>query len=308
MSDIKKNKSNIIKNRDEQCFRIIAHIILIILGLSCFLAFFLVVGSSFQSEGEIQKIGYRLVPHVPTLEAYKAVMANPKTILDSYWVTFLTTVIGTIIGVIISASAGYVISRKSYRYRNILSFYIFFTMLFNGGLVPTYILITQWLHMKNTIWALIFPLVVNAWYIMLMKGFFQGLPDSIMESARIDGASEVKIFFSIVLPISKPVIATIALFYALAYWNDWYQSLLYVDRQSLYKLQYLLMQILNKVNFQNSSAAAAIASASGGSQAQMPTLNLRMAMCVVAVGPLLLVFPFFQKYFVKGITVGSVKG
>lgn len=164
-------------------------------------------------------------------------------ILDSYMVTIITTVVGTIIGLCISASAD-MLFRKNYRYRKILSFFIFFTMLFNGGLVPTYILMTQWLHLKNTIWALILPLVVNAWYIILMRGFFQGIPDSIMEAARIDGASELRIFFGIVLPLSKPVLATIALFYALAYWNDWYQSLLYIDNQKLYKLQYLLMQIL----------------------------------------------------------------
>lgn len=160
---------------------------------------------------------------------------------------------------------------------------------------------------ENTIWALILPLVVNAWYILLMKGFFRGLPDSITEAARIDGASELRVFATIVLPISKPVLATIALFYALGYWNDWYQSLLYIDNQSLYKLQYLLMQILRKVQFMNSEAGQAVANVSAGVM-QMPTLNLRMAMCVLAVGPMLLVFPFFQKYFVRGITVGAIKG
>lgn len=248
-----------------------------------------------------------MIPHEFSLEAYKAVFMSPGMILDSYMVTIITTVVGTIIGLCISASAGYVISRKNYRYRKILSFFIFFTMLFNGGLVPTYILMTQWLHLKNTIWALILPLVVNAWYIILMRGFFQGIPDSIMEAARIDGASELRIFFGIVLPLSKPVLATIALFYALAYWNDWYQSLLYIDNQKLYKLQYLLMQILKKSQFLNSAAGQAVMG-TGASTSDMPTLNLRMAMCVVAVGPLLIAFPFFQKYFVKGITVGSVKG
>lgn len=188
-----------------------------------------------------------------------------------------------------------------------MSFYIFFTMLFNGGLVPSYILITQWLHLKNTIWAQILPLITNAWYILLMKGFFRGLPDSITEAARIDGASELRVFTAIILPISKPVLATIALFYALGYWNDWYQSLLYIDDPSLYKLQYLLMQILRKVQFMNSEMGQATANISSGAM-QMPTLNLRMAMCVLALGPMLVVFPFFQKYFVRGITVGAIKG
>lgn len=303
----KKQSSCKIKNSDEKVMKIIAHIFLILLGVICIGSFLLVLGSSFQSEKEIQQYGYSIIPRDFSLEAYKAVFLSPKMIIDSYFITFLTTLIGTFIGVCISASAGYVISRRNYRYRKILSFFIFFTMLFNGGLVPTYILVTQWLHLKNTMWALILPLVVNAWYIILMKGFFQGVPDSIMEAARIDGASELRIFFGIVLPLSKPVLATIALFYALGYWNDWYQSLLYIDNQRLYKLQYLLMQILKKSQFLNSEAGQAVMG-TGVSSVDMPTLNLRMAMCVVAVGPLLIAFPFFQKYFVKGITVGSVKG
>ena len=307
MSNKEKPVSNKIKNTDEKMMKVVSHVLLIVLCVFCVGSFLLVLGSSFQSESEIQKIGYRMIPHEFSLEAYKAVFMSPGMILDSYMVTIITTVVGTIIGLCISASAGYVISRKNYRYRKILSFFIFFTMLFNGGLVPTYILMTQWLHLKNTIWALILPLVVNAWYIILMRGFFQGIPDSIMEAARIDGASELRIFFGIVLTLSKPVLATIALFYALAYWNDWYQSLLYIDNQKLYKLQYLLMQILKKSQFLNSAAGQAVMG-TGASTADMPTLNLRMAMCVVAVGPLLIAFPFFQKYFVKGITVGSVKG
>lgn len=307
MSNKEKPVSNKIKNTDEKMMKVVSHVLLIVLCVFCVGSFLLVLGSSFQSESEIQKIGYRMIPHEFSLEAYKAVFMSPGMIFDSYMVTIITTVVGTIIGLCISASAGYVISRKNYRYRKILSFFIFFTMLFNGGLVPTYILMTQWLHLKNTIWALILPLVVNAWYIILMRGFFQGIPDSIMEAARIDGASELRIFFGIVLPLSKPVLATIALFYALAYWNDWYQSLLYIDNQKFYKLQYLLMQILKKSQFLNSAAGQAVMG-TGASTADMPTLNLRMAMCVVAVGPLLIAFPFFQKYFVKGITVGSVKG
>lgn len=305
MSD---NKAlNKINNSDEKAVKIIAHIVLILLGIICVGSFLLVLGSSFQTEREIQQFGYSILPRKFSLEAYRAVFMSPGMIIDAYAVTILTTVIGTAIGVCISASMGYVISRRSYRYRKILSFFVFFTMLFNGGLVPSYILMTQWLHLKNTIWALILPLTVNAWYVILMKGFFQGLPDSIMEAARIDGASEFRIFFGIVLPLSKPVLATIALFYALGYWNDWYQSLLYIDNQKLYKLQYLLMQILKKSQFLNSEAGQAIMG-TGVSSMDMPTLNLRMAMCVVAVGPLLVAFPFFQKYFVKGITVGSVKG
>lgn len=303
----KQAVSHTIKNTDEKVVRVFAHILLALLGLTCICSFLLVLGSSFQTEQEIQQYGYSIVPRIFSTEAYMAVFNNPKSIISAYIVTIVTTVIGTFIGVCISAGAGYVISRPNYRYRKILSFYIFFTMLFSGGLVPSYILITQWLHLKNTIWALILPSVVSSWYILLMKGFFHGLPDSITEAARIDGASELRVFATIVLPISKPVLATIALFYALGYWNEWYLSLLYIDNPSLYKLQYLLMQILRKVQFMNTEAGQAVANISGDNM-QMPTLNLRMAMCVLAVGPMLLAFPFFQKYFVKGITVGAIKG
>lgn len=307
MSEKKALHTSKIKNSDEKAAAVVSHIFLMLLGLVCVSAFLLVLGSSFQSEREIQQFGYSIFPRTFSLEAYRVAFMSPRMIIDAYVITIITTVIGTIIGVCISASAGYVISRRNYRYRNILSFFVFFTMLFNGGLVPNYILITQWLHLKNSMWALILPLVVNTWYIILMKGFFQGLPDSMMEAARIDGASELRIFAGIVLPVSKPVLATIALFYALGFWNDWYQSLLYIDEQSLYKLQYLLMQILKKAQFLNSEAGRAVMG-TGVAMMDMPTLNLRMAMCVLAVGPMLLVFPFFQKYFVKGITVGSIKG
>ncbi len=283
------------------------HIVLIIMGVMCAGAFLLVLGSSFQTEKEIQQWGYSIIPRKFSLEAYKTVFTFPQMIIDAYFVTFLTTVIGTIIGVFLSASAGYVISRRNYRYNRILTLYIFFTMLFSGGLVPNYILMTQWLDLKNSIWSLILPNVVHAWYIMLMKGFFKEIPEAMMESAKIDGASELRIFLRIVLPVSTPVLATISLFYVLGYWNEWFLSLMYIDDQRLIKLQYLLMQILKKTQFMNSEAADAM-TASGVPATEIPTLNVRMATCVVAVAPLLVVFPFVQKYFVKGVTVGSVKG
>lgn len=283
------------------------HIILTIGAALCAGAFLLVLGSSFQSEGEIQQFGYSLIPRKFSLEAYKTVFTFPDLIFDAYFMTIITTVIGTLLGVALSASAGYVISRENYRYKKILTFYIFFTMLFHGGLVPEYILMTQWLDLKDSMWALILPHLMNAWYIMLMKGFFKEIQEEMLEAARIDGLSELGIFFKIVLPTSTPVLATIALFYVLGYWNEWFLSLMYIDEQSKIKLQYLLMQILKKTQFMNSEAAEAM-TASGIPTTEIPTLNVRMATCVVAVAPLLMVFPFVQKYFVKGINVGSVKG
>lgn len=293
------------KTRGEKIMLAVMHVVFIIFSVICVGSFLIVVGSSFQTHEEITQIGYRLLPQKFSLEAYRYVFASPWRLINAYLITIITTVLGTIAGLWVSATAGYVISRKNYRYRNILAFFIFFTMLFNGGLVPTYIMLVNWFHMKNTIWALIVPMIVSAWYVILFKGFFQSIPDALIESAKIDGASELKIFLRIVLPISKPAIATITLFYVLGYWNDWYLSLIYIMDESLYKLQYLLMVILKNAEFLNSEAAREMGAA--GQIAATPTLNVRMAMCVLAAGPVLLVFPFFQKHFVKGITVGSIK-
>ena len=293
------------KIKGEISIKIISHIVLLILGLSCLLSILLVIGASFQTQSEITRKGYALIPEKPSLEAYIMVFRNPYQLFKSYFNTFYTTVVGTVLGVIISSSAGYVMSRKTYKYRNIFAFYVFFTMMFNGGLVPMYIMMTKWFTLKNTYLALILPLVVNGWYIMLMKGYFAGIPDAVIESARIDGAGELYTFLKIVIPMSTPVIASISLFYVLGYWNDWYQSLLYTTDSEYYKLQYLLMNMIRSAEFLNSEAAQDLQL---DQIAEIPTMNVKMAMCVLAAGPILFVFPFFQKYFVKGIAVGSVKG
>ncbi len=293
------------KIKGEISIKIISHIVLLILGLSCLLSILLVIGASFQTQSEITRKGYALIPEKPSLEAYIMVFRNPYQLFKSYFNTFYTTVVGTVLGVIISSSAGYVMSRKTYKYRNIFAFYVFFTMMFNGGLVPMYIMMTKWFNLKNTYLALILPLVVNGWYIMLMKGYFAGIPDAVIESAKIDGAGELYTFVKIVIPMSTPVIASISLFYVLGYWNDWYQSLLYTTDSEYYKLQYLLMNMIRSAEFLNSEAAQDLQL---DQIAEIPTMNVKMAMCVLAAGPILFVFPFFQKYFVKGIAVGSVKG
>ena len=293
------------KIKGEISIKIISHIVLLILGLSCMLSILLVIGASFQTQSEITRKGYALIPEKPSLEAYIMVFRNPYQLFKSYFNTFYTTVVGTVLGVIISSSAGYVMSRKTYKYRNIFAFYVFFTMMFNGGLVPMYIMMTKWFNLKNTYLALLLPLVVNGWYTMLMKGYFAGIPDAVIESAKIDGAGELYTFVKIVIPMSTPVIASISLFYVLGYWNDWYQSLLYTTDSEYYKLQYLLMNMIRSAEFLNSEAAQDLQL---DQIAEIPTMNVKMAMCVLAAGPILFVFPFFQKYFVKGIAVGSVKG
>lgn len=299
-------RSNKIKKPvSEKVLSVSFHTVLIFFSFVCVASFLLILAISFQSQSEITNSGYSLFPKQTTIEAYKLILERPMSLVRSYGITLLSTVLGSALGVWLSATAGYVISRKDYRYNRIVSFYIFFTMLFNGGLVPNYIMFANWFHLKNTVWVLILPLLISAWNIILFKGFFQGIPDALVESAKLDGAGEFRIFIQIVLPISKPAIATITLFYVLGYWNDWYNSLLYTTDGKYYTLQYLLMLILKNVEFLNSATARAM---SNTQDIVVPTLNVRMAMCVLAAGPILVIFPFFQKYFVKGITIGAVKG
>lgn len=302
----KHYKDGALQTNSEKALHLVIHIILILLSICCLYPFLVILGSSFQSQEEIMDLGYRIIPKNATLNAYNLLFAAPKRILDAYKVTIITTVAGTLIGLWLVSTCGYVMSRKDYAYKRILSFYVFFTMLFNGGLVPTYILITRWLDLKDSIVALIIPGLCSAWNILLMKGFFQSVPVSLIESAKLDGAGELKIFTRIVVPISKPAFATVGLLLLLTYWNEWYYSMLYIDSENLVKLQYLLMTIMKNIEYLNSPEAANAGIVANN--VAMPTLSARMAMCVVAAGPILVVFPFFQKYFVKGMTVGAVKG
>jgi putative aldouronate transport system permease protein len=264
------------------------------------------MGSSFQTQEEIMRTGYSILPKVFTLSAYNLVLDKPLILLNAYKMNIMTTILTTIIGLWIISTYSYVLSRRDYKYRRILAFYVFFTMLFNGGLVPSYILISKWLALKDTPWVLIIPLLCSSWNILMMKGFFSTIPDSLIEAAKLDGAGELYTFIKIIIPISKPAFATIGLFYVLTSWNDWYLSMLYIESDSLIKLQYMLMKLLKNIEFLNSAEALQYGLVKEGVDA--PTLSARMAMCILAAGPMLVVFPFFQKYFVKGLTVGSVKG
>lgn len=302
----KQYKDGALKTTGEKVFHVVIHFLLIILSACCLVPFLIILGSSFQSQEEIMSIGYKILPLKPTLNAYRMLLAAPGRILNAYKVTIITTAVGTIVGLWLVSTCGYVMSRRDYAYKRMLSFYVFFTMLFNGGLVPTYILITRWLNLKDTLIALIIPGLCSAWNILLMKGFFQSVPVSLIESAKLDGAGELRVFTQIVVPISKPAFATVGLLLLLTYWNEWYYSMLFIDDENLVKLQYLLMTIMKNIEYLNSPEA--VNAGLGSAAASMPTLSARMAMCVVAAGPILVVFPFFQKYFVKGMTVGAVKG
>ena len=288
---------------DTVCFKAIGYPLICLFALVCIIPFFLIIASSFTSESYIIKNGYVLWPKEFSTSAYELIFKNPAKILRAYGVTAFVTIVGTAISVFVNAMTGYVLQRKDFRWRNIFSFYFFFTTLFSGGLVPWYILCVKTLHLKNTIWALIIPTIVSVWNIILVKGFMGGIPGEITESAKIDGAGDFRIFVKLILPLSKPVVATIGLFTALAYWNDWYMCMLFIDKKELFDLQYLLYQLMGSIK-----ALREIASQSTISVSSMPIESTKMALTIVATGPIILVYPFVQKYFVKGLTLGSVKG
>ncbi|SET10623.1 carbohydrate ABC transporter permease [Paenibacillus sp. NFR01] len=277
-----------------------------IFAFLCIFPFLFVVLISFTDEGVLARDGYRLFPAKWSLGAYRYVFESGDTLLRSYGVTIFVTVIGTIVSLLFIAFYAYAISRKSFKYRNFFSFFAFFTMLFNGGLVPTYIVVTQMLGLKDSIWALILPLAVNAFYIMILRTFYStSVPDAIIESGKIDGAGEFRVFLTLVLPLSLPGLATIALFSTLGYWNDWFNALLYIDKPDLVPLQSMLMRIETSMQFilQNSQNS----SLSLEAMQSMPQDTSRMAMVVLATGPIIFAYPFFQRYFIQGLTVGAVK-
>ncbi|MFD0961509.1 carbohydrate ABC transporter permease [Paenibacillus chungangensis] len=272
----------------------------------CVFPFLFVTIISFTDESTLALNGYSLFPEKLSLEAYKYVFQTGDQLLRSYGVTIFVTVVGTVISLIVTTLFAYAISRKSFKYRNFFAFFAFFTMLFNGGLVPTYIVATQLLGLKNSVWALILPLLVNAFYIMIMRTFFATMvPGAIIESGKIDGAGEFGIFIRLVLPLSLPGIATIALFNTLGYWNDWFNALLYIEKPDLVPLQSMLMRIENSMQFilQNSQNT----SINVGILQDMPQDTSRMAMVVLATGPIIFAYPFFQRYFIQGLTIGAVK-
>lgn len=277
----------------------------IILCALIIIPFLLLVSISISNEADISAFGYSLWPKTIDFSAYSYVFKNPTRILKAYGVTGIFSVVSMIFGVLLMAMLAYPLSRKSLKGRRGLSLFLYFTMLFSGGMVPSYILITKYLHLNDTIWVYILPSLIVPWYVFMIRTFFQGIPEEIIESVYIDGGSEYVVFWRIVIPLSKPVIATIMLFIFLNKWNDWSTAILYIDNPDLYSLQYLLQKIMEdiKLLIDNPQNAFMLQST-----VEIPGETVRMAMAVIVAGPALIVFPFFQKYFVKGITVGSVKG
>lgn len=309
--DETKTKNKMFTNKKKKAYNegftgitnIIANIILAVFAIACVFPFIFVIIISLTSEQSLLEHGYSIFPKEWSLDAYKYLLQSGGALAQSYMVTIVVTLLGTIINVSMVSTYAYAISRKGFKYRRQFTFLVFFTMLFGGGMVPSYIVMTQVLGLKNTIWALILPLAFNSFNIIVMRTFFQkSVPDSIIESARIDGASEFKIFTKIVIPLAIPGIATIALFSTLAYWNDWFNAMLYIDYQNLVPLQHMLMKIEKNMEFIRQNAML-----SGEVMSALPQESVRMAMVVVSTLPIACTYPFFQKYFISGLTIGGVK-
>lgn len=297
-----------IYGRGEKLFQVIIHVLLIVLAVCAILPLWVLVAGSITSENELIMHGYSFLPKNIDFNAYKYLLLNSSQILTSYGITLFITIFGTIISLLITPLLAYPLSRKDFRGRNVVTFIVFLTMLFNGGIVPSYIMWTQIFHLKNTIWALIFPnLLMNGFNVILMKNYFiQNIPQELIEAAKVDGASEFRIYFRIIMPLSLPVMATIGLFVGVGYWNDWTNGLYYVNKPELYSLQNYLNRVLQDVQFLMSNPQ--IQGTGGDMTAAFPSIGIRMAISVVGILPIMVLYPFFQKYFVKGITVGAVKG
>lgn len=304
MSSISNKVSNRIKTtKSTILFNVIAYIIITIVALVCLLPFIMLVSGSFTSEQVIRFEGYSILPKQFTTEAYSLIFKNPWTVVRAYGVTIFITAVGTACGLFLLTMTSYVISRKDFKYRNKISFYFYFTTLFNGGMICTYIFYIQYLNLKDNLLALILPGMMNVFYLLIMRSFVTAIPAALIESAKIDGAGEFRIFLQIILPLLKSGLATIGLFMALGYWNDWYNAMLYMNDETKYPLQYMLYNMQQKTQ-----ALAQIASQIGMKVENLPSNSLKLAMAVVATGPIILLYPFVQKYFVKGVTIGSVKG
>lgn len=281
------------------------NIICILFSLMAIVPFIFVVIISFTSQASLVKYGYQFIPHEWSLEGYEYILKAGKAIFTSYGISIIVTLVGTLLGLVLISTYAYVLSRTTYPYRKFFTVVALIPMLFSGGMVANFMLVSSILGLMDNIWALILPLAVSPFYIFVMKSFYlTTVPDGIIESARIDGASELRTFTSIVLPISKPGLATVGLFLTLGYWNDWFNTALYINSQTLYPIQYFLMSIQNNIQ--------ALKSMSGQIPAELlrdiPNESVQMAIAVLVVVPIACAYPFFQRYFTGGLTLGAIKG
>jgi putative aldouronate transport system permease protein len=294
-----------VEKKSDRIEKLLMHIPLIISSILCLLPLMLIISISFTDEREIVFNGYSIIPKVWSFQAYKVIFEQPAALISAYLVTIRTTVLGMFLGTLFMSMAAFSLSRKDFGWRKPITFIFLFTMLFDAGIVPTYMLITQYLHMQNTLAVLFLPLMITAWHTILLITYMRQLPFELIESAKLEGAGEFYIFLRIAVPLSKPALATIALLLALRLWNEWFYALLFINKRNLVPLQFWMQRVMRDVQFmlQNEGQMGG-----GVDLSKLPTETMRMAMAVLAAGPMMFIFPFFQRYFAKGLQVGSVKG
>lgn len=293
-------------NRINPGTNVLFNFIFSILALMCVVPVLFVLMISLTSERALEN-GYQFIPKKFSFEAYKFLAQQGHLIFPALGISVFVTVVGTVIGVILTTTLGYVLSRREYKLKKLLTWMVFIPMVFNGGMVSSYYINTNLLHLKDSVWALILPIAVSSFNVIICRTYFRTtIPDSVIESAKIDGASQLRIYFRIVLPLSLPVLATIGLFLCFGYWNDWFQSMLYIDNQRMYSLQALLNMTMQNVEYLSKNRAFMGVEAAQ-LVANLPKEGSRMAIAILIILPIACAYPFFQKYFISGLTVGSVK-
>jgi len=290
------------RNASDSLLLGIFYFVITLFAALCLLPFLLLISSSVTDELSLIRNGYGLLPPKPSLEAYKLILGS-ASIYKSYAVTLIVTVVGTAISMLVTSGIAYAISERRLKYAGVISFILYLTILFNGGLVAYYLLIVKYLHLNDTIWALILPGVLSPYYVFMLRNFFRTVPESLAESARIDGANDWTVMLRIILPVSLPAMSTIGLFYAIGFWNEWFRALLFIEKPDLYPLQYIIMAIIRNVEF-----ASTMVNGNQQVAAVVPALSARMATTVVTIGPIVFLYPFLQRYFIRGLVMGAVKG
>lgn len=306
-----KSKSHLGKvkvGKDVIILHTMAYLFCGMVSVLCLVPFIMIFSGSFSSEAAITANGFSILPQDFTLDAYRNVFREPIVIVRAYATTIILTIVGMIVGLMIQTMTAYVLARRDFEWRNAFSFFFYFTTLFNGGLVPTFILYTRTLNLQDNYLALLLPLLFSVYNLLIMKSYIIGIPDSLIDAAKIDGCGELRTLFQVVMPLIKPALAAVGLFIALAYWNDWYNAMLYIKDETMYPLQYFLYQKVNNIEAYKKLIASGAVSASAVSAISLPTQTLKMALTIVVTGPIILAFPIAQKYFIQGITIGAVKG
>ena len=302
----KQEESGQSLNQIKKSTNVVFNIVFLILGVMCVIPLLFVFSISITEEEALRTNGYQLIPSVFSGSAYKFLWNERGMILRAAFMSILVTIVGTLIAIALDTSMGYVVSRRNFRLKKLYTWLIFIPMVFNGGMLASYVVVNNILGLSNTIWALILPLACSSFSVTICRTFFRTtVPDSIIESAKIDGAGQFRIWSQIVMPISKPVIATIGMFAAFGYWNDWFQASLYIQDKNLQTLQSLLNNIQKNIEYIANNPYGGLSLQQY--ESSMPTESVRMAIAIVIIVPIACTYPFFQKYFISGLTIGSVK-